>query len=110
MFSPNDLRGRQEPSSQKLILAVKIGYNVDMTKSSAISEPLGSPLPGMICLPFWRTTIEKRGSSDVLAWQVADSPAPPPATAVTLISAPRPVSSVTLKRGRETGTAATQAF
>jgi hypothetical protein len=82
--------------------AARIGYDVDMTKAStAIPEQLGLPLPGVMWLPYWRVTIEKRGNSDVLAWKVADSPQAPAAAAMTLVSVPRPVSSVTIKRGRE---------
>ncbi len=81
----------------------QIAYNVDMTDSSSVDDfdALGSPLPGLILLPNWRVAIERRGCSEVLAWRVADSPAPPAAIATKFVSLPRSVSSTTIKRGRE---------
>jgi hypothetical protein len=74
-------------------------YNVNMTNREL--DLLGSPLPGLISLPNWRTRIERRGTSEVLAWRVAQSPAEPAATATELMSVPRSVPLVTIKRGEE---------
>src|ERR1700736_4500684 len=79
-------------------------YNVYMTKSAAEhSDLLGSPLPGIICLPHWRVRIERRGRSPVLVWRVARSPAPPAPIARTgrFVSVPGPVRAATLKLGIE---------
>lgn len=73
-----------------------------MTKNpSDDSDLLGSPLPGVIWLPYWHTRIEKPGSSEMLVWEVVDSPEVPTAIGTALVSVPRPVSSVAIKRGRE---------
>src|SRR5208337_628930 len=41
------------------------------------------------------------GTAEVLAWSVANSPAPPAAIATRFVSLPRPVYSATIKRGAE---------
>ena len=83
--------------------AQRIAYNVNMTNGSWARDSglLGSPLPGLISLPNWRATVERRGSADVLAWSIANSPAPPDKIATRFVSLPRPFSSVTIKRGEE---------
>lgn len=82
--------------------AVQSAYNADMTdRSWGGSDLLGSPLPGVLALPNWRTTIEQRGSARALSWSVANSPAPPAAIATRFVSVPRSVSSATIKRGTE---------
>jgi hypothetical protein len=74
-----------------------------MTEDQIPTDLLGSPLPGIISLPHWRVRIERRGSSPVLVWCVARSPAPPAPIARTsrFVSVPTPQSETALKRGME---------
>ena len=74
-----------------------------MTEDQNPTDLLGSPLPGIILLPHWRVRLERRGSSPVLVWRVAHSPAPPAPIARTsrFVSVPRPHSEAALKRGME---------
>jgi hypothetical protein len=83
--------------------ACQIGYNADMTEDQNPIELLGSPLPGIIWLPHWRVRIGRRGSSPVLVWRVAHSPAPPAEIERTsrFVSVPMPGSEAALKRGME---------
>jgi hypothetical protein len=83
--------------------AAQIAYNANVTKNKWVGDPdvLGSPLPGVIALPNWRVRIERRGSSVVLAWSVAKSPAAPGAVATGFVSLPRRVPPATLRRGIE---------
>lgn len=82
---------------------VQIAYNANMTNEESMSDLdlLGLPLPGVILLPNWRVTIERRGSADVLAWRVSPSPEPPATIATEFVSLPRPISSGSVKRGNE---------
>jgi hypothetical protein len=83
-------------------LAGQIAYNANMTDDGVRdSDLLGLPLPGGISLSYWRATIKRRGSAEVLAWRVAKSPAPPASIASGFVSLPRPVPPATIKSGTE---------
>src|SRR5262249_23304834 len=82
--------------------AGQIGYIAHMMRNATEhSDLLGSPIPGVIGLPFWRVKVERRGDSEVLAWKVAASPAPPVAIATDFVSLPRPIPSTIIRRGED---------